>query len=242
VTTDGTDDADGVELALKMAGGLAIAALSAKDPQLALLAGTAWPALEVGAERFASGFRHRAAATLGVAAKAAGFTPGEFVDRIANDPKKLQLLASAVDAARTSGWEARVRVIGAALASGALTDDPALVDEENRWIEILANVEPADLRIVNHLLREDPERPGHMILARRETLAGVSGYQQLLGRALTLLERDTLVRRQLGSELGAADRGRWAFSATTEVFSRGELAKVCHERFLAAGVEVSPTG
>jgi len=76
-----------------------------------------------------------------------------------------------------------------------------------------------------------------MILSRRTTLAEVSGYQELLGRALTLLERNTLVRSQLGSDLSPSDRGRWAFSESTEVFRRGELAKACYERFLAAGVE-----
>jgi len=235
-----SDDAAGLDLALKMVGGLGLAVLSAKDPHLALLAAGAWPALDAGAERFATDFRRRAGATLGVASEVSGLSPTQFVDVIADDPAKLQLLAAAVDAARNSGWEARVRVVGAALASGALADDPALVDEEHRWIEILSDVEPADLRIIDHLLRGDPERPGYMILSRRETLAEVSGYQQLLGRALTLLERNTLVRSQLGSDLSPSDLGRWAFSESTEVFRRGELAKACHERFLAAGVKAPP--
>jgi len=238
VTDDGCADAHGVELAIRSAAALVAASAALVDPGLGLLAASALPAVDTAAEIAGTAVRHRMAAVLGCAAGHVGDTADGFVRQISGDPHKIQLLVDALRAGAESVWEDRIRVLGRALANGAIAEDDALVDEERKWVAILASIDAPDLRIMGYLMREDPERAGHMIIARREDLAKASGYRQLIGPALLAMERNGLILSERGADQDKQTQYRWHLSESTVIYKRSGLTKACYQRFLDAGVDL----
>jgi hypothetical protein len=239
---DAEADARGVELAIRTAAALLASAAALQNPGLGVLATTALPALDLAAVAASNAVRRRMAAVLGLAAKQSGKMPVDLVEEISTDPRKLQLLVDSLRAGAESAWEERTRVLGRALAAGAVAEDDALVDEERKWVAILASIEAPELRIMEYLLRGDKERPGHMIIARREHLARASGYRQLIGPALVAMERNALVLRERGGDQDKQTQSRWSLSDSTVIYKRGELTQACYQRFLDAGVTAQKAG
>ncbi|WP_149202834.1 hypothetical protein [Actinotalea subterranea] len=230
------DDSRALQLAIDASVGLLAAGAAVADPALGVLAAGAAPAASAGAKAAAHRMQQRAAATVGVAAATAGVSPEELVDALIRDERRTQLLAVAIQGAYRSAWERRIRVLGHSLATGALVDDDALVDEEIYWVGILSELEAPHLRMIEYLLRSDSERPGHMIIVSPDRLGQVSGFRQLRRPAIATLERHALTQRRLGSDLAVSDRHRWSLNENSEVYVRGPLTKACFDRFLEAGV------
>jgi len=219
------------------------AALAVADPGTGILAMAALPVLDVSIEHVRRWKRAACGYAVTVAAEAAGVAPAELVALLTAEPAKIRLLASALEAASETAWQAKMRVLGKALASGALASDDAKVMEEVGWTRITRELEAPHLRILVHLCKEDPEYPGegHWIAAHRRELRALSGFDQLIGPALSMLERDSLIRATDGSDFDLHFRSRWGITSGSDrtVYVRGELAEACIERFKAAGFETN---
>jgi len=235
-------DKDGVALVSRMvASGLATA-VGMLSPEAAVLAATALPMLDQGFEAIRGRRRHACGYALAVASQEASIPLDEMVRALVNDPAKALLLARTLEAAADAVSEAKVRVLGRGLASGAVTEDEALVMEEVGWAVLLREIEAPHLRILDYLTQQDPETPGHMIVASWADLKRESGFDQLLGPALSMLERYTLVRTV--QTLGVDDhmRNRWGITPAnaSRHFVRGGLTEECLSRFLRAAEPVAP--
>lgn len=231
-------DVDGVALVAR-AGVAGLAAIIATaDPNVGIVAASMLPVLDVGIERVRQFRRAACGYTIQVASDTAAVTPEELVDLLVATPEKVQLLASALEAASETAWEVKFRVLGQGLANGALTNDDAKVMEETWWTRILRGLEAPHLRIIAHLMEEDSERPGHMIISNRAKLKDVSGFSELIAPALAAMEQNSLLRSSDGSEMDEQTRGRWGIGKPNGmlVYSRGELTAACLARFNAAGV------
>jgi hypothetical protein len=80
----------------------------------------------------------------------------EMEDRI-NESERSQLLTGvALDAARRTAWEDKVRTLGRSLASGLLVTDDATVDTEQMIIAAIADIEGPQLAMLEFLVRWYP--------------------------------------------------------------------------------------
>jgi hypothetical protein len=234
-----TDDADGVAIVARMglAGLAAIAA--AGDPTLGVLAAAALPAADAAVTRVQTWRRAALAYTLQTAADAADTDPEQLVELLVADRAKLRLLTHSLETAQETAWERKLRTLGRALASGALADDDALVEEETHWTLILRRIEAPHLRIIEFLCREDPEYPGkgYLNAGKRTDLQRVSGFRELIGPTLAEMESNGLVHATDGAEYDTHFRARWGLTAGLDrtAYVRGELARPCLERFKLAG-------
>jgi hypothetical protein len=234
-------DKDGVALVGRMAVSGLATAVAALHPEAAVLAMTALPALDAGLLALRERRREACGYVLAVASNEANIPVDELVDALVNDPAKALLLARTLEAAADSASEAKVRVLGRGLASGAVTEDDALVMEEVGWAVMLREIEAPHLRILDYLAKQDLETPGNMIVASLTELKEVSGFDQLLGPALSMLERYSLV--QTVQSLGLDDhmRNRWGITpaSAARYFVRGYLSEACLSRFLLAAEPVA---
>lgn len=234
-------DKDGVALVSRMvASGLA-AAVGMLSPEAAVLAGTAFPVLDVGFEAIRGQRRHACGYALAVASNEASIPLDEMIRALVNDPAKALLLARTLEAAADAVSEAKLRVLGRGLASGAVAEDEALVMEEVGWAEMLREIEAPHLRILGYLAQQDSESPGYMIVASWAELKRESGFDQLLGPTLSMLERYSMVRT--AQTLGVDDymRNRWGITPAnaSRHFVRGDLTEECLSRFLRAAEPVA---
>lgn len=236
------EEHDDASLSARAVAAALAAALGAIDPALGVLAAGALPFLDAGFERVRQRQRLSCGYTVHVAAEEAGLEPEELVERLIADPQRTLLLAGALETASQTAWKYKLRTLGWALSTGALTDDDAKVMEETGWTRILRTFEAPHLRILMHLTRDDTELPGHMVAARRSELQEVSGFTQLIGPALAGLERDSMIRTTDGSEFDSSYRARWSMTAGSgrTFYVQGELARPCLDRFYAAGIEQAP--
>lgn len=150
-------------------------------------------------------------------------------------PQGVVLLNTGMRAVTDSAWEAHVKVMGRALAAGFLAEDDAIVDEETYWARILSQLEAPHLRIINHLLGEDPNRPGCRAYGSRDDLAAISGFRSLIGYTLVTLQQNALVERTTEPDEIAGGQTYDGMTAPP-VWVAGELARPCRQRFLDAGV------
>lgn len=235
-------DKDGVALLGRMFGSGLAAGLSALHPEAAVLAMTALPALDSGIKALRERRREACGYALAIAAADAKMPVDDLVRALVNDPARALLLARTMEAAADSASDTKVRVLGRGLASGAVAEDDALVMEEVGWAALLREIEAPHLRILTYLAQEDPETPGHMIVASWEELRNQSGFNELLGPALSMLERHSLVRTVEALGLDDSLRNRWGITPANsrKYFVRGELSQACLDRFLAAGSSTVP--
>ncbi|NYI40349.1 hypothetical protein [Demequina lutea] len=235
-------DKDGVALVGRMAVSGLAATVAMLHPEAAVLAMTALPALDTGLLALRERRRNSCGYVLAVASNEANTPIDELVEALVNNPAKALLLARTLEAAADSASEAKVRVLGRGLASGAVTEDDALVMEEVGWAVMLREIEAPHLRILDYLAKQDPETPGHMMVASWQDLKAVSGFDELLGPALSMLERNSLV--QTVQSLGLDDhmRNRWGITPASAArhFVRGYLSKACLSRFSRAAEAAAP--
>jgi hypothetical protein len=115
--------------------------------------------------------RHqRALEALQAGADFKGSTPEDILRAAQSDAARIELVAQALAAASTATTDAKVRALGRALASGALSSDEALVDQEVHVISALARLEPAHVRALE-LLSETRIPQVNGVLYRSRDLA-----------------------------------------------------------------------
>ena len=197
--TGGAVAGAGVDLLIGDAGGVVAAAAAA-------------PVLEHGLE-WVSGLRRRQAEViLQVAAEAAGRSLDDLLERITSDPRRLQLFAAATKAAAETTLEAKIRVLGRALATGALANDDALVEQQRFLVGILADLEALHLRVLAQLAQPHPsgrvleaprgpdERPGWAV----DDLEDVLSYPRMVVEPILRLLEGHGLATSVGDALGAA--------------------------------------
>jgi hypothetical protein len=98
----------------------------------------------------------RGRALIQSAAIQAEMPPGSFLEAIITNPSKIELLARALDAANRSSSLLKVALLANVLASGALQDDGATVDDQLLSIDALSQIDTPHLRMLVVLLERSP--------------------------------------------------------------------------------------
>ena len=88
------------------------------------------------------------------AAVTSGTTPPDFLDRLLEDPFKVELLLRAMEAAGRSTTEAKLDLISDLLATGALTSDRPVVQEQLLALEAIRSLDVPHFRLL--VLLNDP--------------------------------------------------------------------------------------
>jgi hypothetical protein len=96
------------------------------------------------------------------AAAAEAVDLGDLLEAMDSDERVSDLFRAAVDAAIKTGDDDKIRLLGRALASGAMAEDDAAVEEAEQLLRIAVELEPVDLRALM-LLRSDTYRPWVML-------------------------------------------------------------------------------
>ncbi|SNR95427.1 hypothetical protein SAMN06272737_14612 [Blastococcus mobilis] len=171
------------------------------------------------------------------AAEASGLRIDNLLDRLAADPARLVFLSEALTAAARSTFSERVRALGRALASGALADDEARVDEERLWVAILAGVEAPHLRILRQLMLPRDQQP-YGTTPQQLTLAEAAGVSYVMaGHLLADLERHGLASWRWGETYPQSYREAQGASASEKFWQPTSLTPELLDRFRAAGRE-----
>jgi hypothetical protein len=129
-------------------------------PEAVLAAAAQGPARHVAtdlARRALAWHARNAAEAVEVGMSEAGMEAEEFLRSFAASPARLELLSSVIEAATHATTEEKIRVLGGALAAGALGDD-AVVDVEQLFVRALADLERPHVRLLDQL-RQDPAHP-----------------------------------------------------------------------------------
>jgi len=229
-------DEDSAALAAQSIAAAAVAAVQTVSPGWGIAAGAAQPAVALAIAHWQRLQARRTTRTLGAAADAAGLTPDQVVEKLIATDEGLALLANALAAANRTGLDLKVEALGRSL--GSLVSDPALMDPESLWIHILSDIEAPHVRVMQHLLREDPEQSGHMIIATPRDFAHITGSGSM---ALVILK--SLMAVGLADEvdkagIGPQSRARWGIDAAKVNpvwYMRGPLTQECIERLAVAG-------
>lgn len=157
----------------------------------------------------------RLEAALEEAERASRMPATELMARISESDQLLAMLTTLVETAVRTSLESKVRLMGRALGSGAIAQDDAEVDEAQLLLRVLADLEPAELRILEfvHSLRDyvPTERaadgngwmgPGGIVLwgeqsapgLKRETISHQTGMSsEAVAGSLAVLRRTGLV-------------------------------------------------
>lgn len=141
-----------------------VSALLVRDlgPQLASAAGGAAGAITKQASglvgKLFADHRRRATSLVEDASEAVGQPDvDEFLTTLLRDEHHRELLYQSIQAAAQSTSEAKIRTLAIALASGALSEDPAVIDESLVVVDTLAQLEGPHIRLLQLLTTEPPE-------------------------------------------------------------------------------------
>lgn len=225
------EDSDLAALVFRSSAAVAAGGAAIDSPLAGLAAAGLLPFVDEAVRRWQARQARNVARALEVAVDSAAVPPEDLLRRLTGDPSRLALFGEALTAAATSAVDSKVRVLGRALASGALAEDEALVDEERLWTRILLDIEAPHLRIMDYLMRDDPREGRGRIIAQQPDLASVAGASYLMtGLLLTTLERHGLTKSRDGSSYPKS------YQLANETFwERGGLASSLMERFRDAG-------
>lgn len=88
---------------------------------------------------------------------------GDLLEAMEDDERISDLFRAAVEGAIKTGDDDKIRLLGRALASGALADDDAALEEAEQLLRIAVELDPVDLRALLLLRRSDMRRPWILI-------------------------------------------------------------------------------
>ncbi|GAB3065048.1 hypothetical protein [Pedococcus soli] len=229
-------DEESAQLVARSGIAVGIAALSTANPVMGLAAAAVGPALELAVEKWREQVARRSAQTMAAAAAVSGLGVDDVIDRLIAMPEGIPLLAEALNAAARTTLEAKVDALGRSL--GNLASDPAVVDSESIWVRILADIEPAHLRVMLHLAADHPQRPGHMNYLRAQDLEPVTGSSSIAFVILQTLIRHGLAEVVDKEAMSSQARGHYrviAGVAEPILYSQGRLTDECINRLHARG-------
>lgn len=110
------------------------------------------------------------------AAAAESIGPEQFFHQIASDERLSDMFNAAVDNAVATSSDAKIRLLGRALAAGVVAADEAAVDEAEQLLRVALQLDPVDLRALRALERwtgVDAERVVAHALGIDEAIAGL---------------------------------------------------------------------
>lgn len=96
-------------------------------------------------------------------------------EQIAASERLTDMFNAAVEAAVATGSEAKIRLLGRALSSGATAEDEAKVDEAEQLLRIAAELDPVDLRALRALERRSTSSPSRKIMFALGISAATAG-------------------------------------------------------------------
>ncbi|MGW5701717.1 hypothetical protein [Amycolatopsis japonica] len=121
-----------------------VALVKGADPVSASALGGAAAGLSKAADAVIS----RRGARVGAALVATGQDLEHLFTAAMDDDRKLELLSRALEVAQRTADEERVRFYGRIAAEGVLASDDAVVDEKDRIFSSVAELDPADLKVL----------------------------------------------------------------------------------------------
>lgn len=138
--------------AMVVAGGIVAAATASFGPPGAIAAAMLTPGAERLVEKAAAEWRRegqrKAAVALSEAADDSGTSVEHILEQMGSHPSRLALLAEALNVAARTSLDAKVRMLGSALASGALAEDDARIDEQHLRVTVLRELEAPHLKVL----------------------------------------------------------------------------------------------
>lgn len=129
-------------------GTIGVVATALLGPFGALLGSLSSPLLTEGARKVFERRSRRAEAAAQEAADAANIPFQDLVEMATDDDRRLEIVGRALQAAAMSEDAVKIRALGRSMAAGVLTTDDAKVDETLRIIDALADLEPADVKVL----------------------------------------------------------------------------------------------
>jgi hypothetical protein len=191
------DKDDGPALVVKVAGAVAASGVAVADPVAGLVAAGLVPVAEAAVTRWRARQARNVEETLDVGATAAGVPVDDLLERLSNDPTRLVFLSEALTGAARSTYSNRIRALGRALATGALAEDTAEVDEERMWVDLIIQLEAPHVRALLHL----DTAPVDMVERVTRGVAQAVGIEDeaLAGTLLAMLQRLGLIYRALAA-------------------------------------------
>jgi hypothetical protein len=158
------------------------------------------------------GGRDRAVAAWEVAAREVGQAPDVLVRRAEANPDRRHLGYSVGEAASQSRYPERIVALGRALSTGLLTEDSAVLDDEQQMVDALAVIERPHLVLLTSLLHIEQLGDGDvswvpLTLNWEELQERVPELKRSLPRLLATVQREGLVRLDTVSVV-APDSGR----------------------------------
>jgi hypothetical protein len=118
--------------------------------------------------------RQRRAEQLGTAA-AEGIGVEQFFGQIASDERLTDMFNAAVEASIATSSDAKIRLLGRALAAGATAADEAKVDEAEQLLRIALELDPVDLRALRALERRHVRDAAHAVAYALEISSAIAG-------------------------------------------------------------------
>lgn len=165
--------------AMIVAGGIVAASTAAFGPGGAIAGAMLTPAAEVLVERAAAEWRAEGQRRVGLALSHAASTSETTVEKILEsciaDSTRLALLARAVEASAAANIDAKVRMLGAALASGALAADEALVDEAQLRVDVIRELDAPHIKVLHAIDQASGHSQGNWTGASEASLIPVVG-------------------------------------------------------------------
>lgn len=119
----------------------------------------------------------------------------DLLDALHTDEALSDMFRTAVEAATRAGDDDKLRLLGRALASGALAEDDAAVEEAEQLLRAAVELDPVDLRALLALRGAKEGRPRVVLQERLGTTEAVAWavLARLLRVGLVEVERDARV-------------------------------------------------
>lgn len=119
----------------------------------------------------------------------------DLLDALHTDEALSDMFRTAVEAATRAGDDDKLRLLGRALASGALAEDDAAVEEAEQLLRAAVELDPVDLRALLALRGANEGRPRVVLQERLGTTEAVAWavLARLLRVGLVEVERDARV-------------------------------------------------
>lgn len=217
---DGSPEASRWEEALRDTGAGAAGALigaAIAGTEGAVVGGFSAPALEHAVKWIGDRWRRQSLTSgtqvLADAATAAGQQPDELAQRLAEDPKRLQLAGLTLAAATMTTDQDKLRALARALAAGA--NDDALVDPEMLAVAALTDMEAPHVKVLQHLADGAPRDPvggraWHRSVTVKHLPFALPEMASVIGPVLSTLLRHALIEEEsdLAKALDKRDQDR----------------------------------
>lgn len=212
------DETEHASLGLKAVTATTAAMIALQDPGTGIFIAGAVPILDEMQARWLRRERQKVGQAIQVAVDKTGFSADDFLKELTKDDLRLALLSEALSAAARTAVDAKIRALGVALANGALANDDARLDEERVWVQILAEVEAPQLRVLQVLSADKPADESHFTWMYDQTGRAVKAFgtesSVIRERLISAMESQSLIQRKYGDQLPASYDLRGGASAS----------------------------